>query len=184
MAKADRNYKIEEVMTGSPPAPRPTMVDGKGMDPNDPIKFNKDTDRIKKVDHYRIRFDIKSFNNSRLRFVPNKDDVFWVQEGTVCPSSRCGLPGIIWVDEVDPGGEWIDVINMDMQPLRFQFTLNFVDKTITNPTPADYIDLDPGGVNEDRGGTGSGFTSSALISVALGVCAGVVAFFGAQLFLT
>lgn len=184
MAKADRNYKIEEVMTGNPPALRPMMVDGKGMDPNDPIKFNKNDDHIRKVDHYRIKFDIKNFSQSRFRFVEDINDVFWVQEGTVCPTSRCGLPGVIWVDEVDKDGEWIEVINMDMQPLRFQFTLNFVDKTVTSPTPADYVDLDPGGVNEDRGGTGSGFTSSALIYVALGVCAGVVAFFGAQLFLT
>lgn len=178
MGHEKREYKIVDAATGGAPKGTPALADENGnviapSPPNQPeqrLIFNKHTDNMRKVDHYRIRFDIKDFKNSTLRFVPNRDDVFWVQEGTECPTNRCGLPGVIWVDDVDKGGEWIDVINMDLAKLDFQFTLNFVDKTITNPTQADYVDLDPGGGNEDQGGGGSGFTVS-YAAIAVGTVA-------------
>jgi hypothetical protein len=177
-----RTYKIRENPTLSPPFE--IVSNGRVLDLSVPIRFNKDRDRMRKVDHYRIRFDIANFGNSRYRFVPDKDDVFWVQEGTTCPHSRGnGLPGVIWVDEVDKDGEWIDVINMNMHQLRFQFTLNFVDKTIQNPTPADYVELDPGGGNENGGGGGSDLALNSLAIIGLGIAAGLASFFGASLLL-
>jgi hypothetical protein len=184
MGYKKRTYEIEEIMTGNPPK-RELVLSRKGnvIDPNVPIIFNKDDDKIKKVDHYRIRFDIKNFSNSRLRFVPNAKDVFWVNQGNTCPTSFCELPGVIWVDEVDPAGEWIDVVNMDMKVEEFRFTLNFVDKSISSPTPADYVPLDPIGGNQNRGERGSGFSFPLAPTLAIGFAAGLAAFFGARLFL-
>lgn len=152
MGHKSRTYDIKMVMTGNPPKPKPVLSDdGHVIGPDDVIIFNKFVDDMKKPDHYRVRFDIDDFDNSALRFVPTKEDVMWVQEGTACPEEPCGLPGVIWVNKIDPKGEWIEVINMDMTELRFQFTLNFVDKTITNPTKNDYVALDPGGGNQNGG---------------------------------
>lgn len=152
MGHKERDYDIKMLMTGNPPKPEPVLSkDDHVIKPDELIIFNKSKDNMKNVDHYRIKFEIDDFDESPLRFVPYEQDVMWVQEGTVCPTSPCGLPGVIWVNKVDPKGKWIEVINMDMNPLRFQFTLNFVDKTITNPTKADYVALDPGGGNENGG---------------------------------
>lgn len=168
MGHKDRSYEIEMVMTGNPPAPKPVLKrDGHVIGPDDVIIFNKTTDDMKKVDHYRLRFDIKNFKDSPLRFVPEKRDTMWVQEGTVCPTDFCELPEVIWVDDVDKKGEWIDVINMDMSELRFQFTLNFVDKNITNPTKADYVALDPGGGNQN-GGVGGSVVAPSQMDIAAG----------------
>lgn len=182
MGHKKRTYEIE-VTAGDPPVR--LLSDGNVVKPDDRIIFSKRTDQMRKVDHYRIRFKIKDFGDSRLRFVPNRDDVFWVQEGTECPKTRCGLPQAMWVDKIDDDGKWIDVINMNLAELQFQFTLNFVDKTISNPTKDDYVELDPGGGNENQGGGGSGFTFDAFAAfavLALGFGAGLAAFFGARLF--
>lgn len=152
MGHKDRDYEIKMLMTGDPPKPEPVLSkNGHVIGPNDVIIFNKYTDKMDKTDFYKIKFEIDEFGKSPLRFVPSQNDVMWVQEGTNCPEEYCELPGIIWVNKVHPQGKWIEVINMDMNPLRFQFTLNFVDKTITNPTKADYVALDPGGGNENGG---------------------------------
>lgn len=164
-------YKIKVDMSANPPV-RLADEDGKVLDTDYCLVFNKDTDGIRKVDPYRIRFCIEDFKNSPLRFVPNKDDMFWAQEGTACPQSRCEIPGMMWVDDFDKKGEWIDVINMDLTELKFHFTLNFVRKDVANPTEADYIPLDPPGGNENGGGTGSGFTLSAYMTT--GVVTGAV----------
>ena len=66
----------------------------------------------------------------------------------------------------------------------FWFTLNFVDKSIASPTQADYVPLDPGGGNQNNGAPGSDFQSNYSTTIALGFTAGLVAFFGARLFLT
>lgn len=164
MSHKKLTYKIHVDMSQNPPV---SLVDnnGKVVNSTNPLVFDKNKDDIRKVDPYRIRFDIKDFGSSPLRFVPNKADVFWAQEGAACPRTRCGIPGVVWVDDVDKKGEWIDVINMDLTELKFQFTLNFCDKSISNPTEADYIPLDPPGDNQDGGGTGSGFTFSSFLTV-------------------
>lgn len=164
MSHKKLTYKIKVDMSTNPPV---SLIDehGNTVDSARGLVFNKDKDEMRKVDPYRIRFDIKDFGSSPLRFVPEKADVFWAQEGTACPRSRCGLPGVIWVDDIDKKGEWIDVINMNLTELKFQFTLNFCDKSISNPTAVDYIPLDPPGDNQDGGGTGSGFTFSSYVMV-------------------
>jgi hypothetical protein len=145
------------------------------------IVFNKNKDDMRKVDHYRVRFQLKDFSDSKLKFVTHNRDAFWVREGEEedCPTSPCEMPGEIWLDEVDKKGEWIDVINMDLKEVRFQFTLNFVDKSIANPTPADYIPLDPGGGNEDMGGGGSDLTFNT--ELAVGAATGAIVGIGAAL---
>ena len=190
MAKKELKYKIVEAGTGGPPQSSPVLADEDGniLPPDQPLIFNKSSYNMRKVDHFRIKFEIDDFPNARLRFTSNTNDVMWAQKGTdntSCPTTACYMPGVFWVDDEPPphpGGKWIEVINMDMVSEDFWFTLNLVDKN--NPTSTSYVPVDPGGVNQNAGGSGSGFTSSALISVALGVCAGVVAFFGAQLFFT
>lgn len=184
MAKWDRKYKIEMVMSGNPPQPKPVLKqNGQPILPDVRIVFNKDRDGMKKVDHYRIRFEMDNPNQTNLRFIRNQADVMWCHIAPTCPNSFCEMPGVFWVDAIDPAGEWIDVINMDMVVQDFHFTLNFADKTNPNPTPADYVPLDPIGGNEDRGGAGSSFQISALTAAGLGVVAGLLAFTAAETFL-
>ncbi len=186
MARKDRTYRIKFELTGNPPKLGPilTTKNNQVIRPDERIMFNKNTDHMKKVDHYRIRFDIKDFSDSSLRFVPDKDDVMWVHTKPGCPDTPCSMPTVFWTDEVDEDGEWIDVINMDLVEEKFQFTLNFVDKRVSNPTQADYVPLDPGGGNENNGSAGSGTRFDYFATISLGVVAGLVAFFGARLLFT
>lgn len=186
MAKKDRTYKIVEALTGGPLKGNPVLGDeeGKIIPANQLLVFNKTTDGLRKVDHYRIRFEIEDFSGSPLRFVPDIDNVMWAQKGigkNSCPTSACHLPGVFWVDDTHPQGKWIDVINMDMTKEEFWFTLNLVDKS--NPTSTTYVPVDPGGGNENGGSAGSGSLFDHFYSIALGAGAGLVAFFGAKLFL-
>lgn len=186
MGHTDRKYEIIEALTGGPPSSKPVLgQNGNQLPPDQLLVFNKNNDKMKKVDHYRVRFDIKQFTQSPLRFTPNLDDVLWVKKGAdaTCPTSSChDMPGTLWVDEMDPAGEWIDVINMDMDKEKFWFTLNLVAKS--DPTSTNYVPVDPGGDNQNSGAAGSRFELSLLATIALGVTAGLVAFGGAQLLLT
>jgi hypothetical protein len=174
MGVKKRTYDIKIEMTGGKPVPV-LKYDGKVMGPTDKLMFNKTDDKMKKVDHYRITFKIEDFGNSKLRFVPAMADVMWAQKGTSCPTSPCALNGVFWTDAVANDGEWIDVINMDMTLEDFWFTLNFCDKSITNPTQADYVALDPGGGNQNAGGSGSDFQSYAVVSTITGAAAAMLA---------
>lgn len=188
MAKKDRYYKIVEALAGGPPKVSPVLADKDGhiLPAKDLLIFDKNADQMRKVDHYRIRFEIDDFSNSRLRFVPNKDDAMWAQKGagnSSCPTTACHMPGVFWVDDnPHPGGKWIDVINMDMQKEEFWFTLNLVDKS--NPTSTNYVPVDPGGGNENGGAAGSGYKFDMIEALALGAGAGILAFAGAGLLLT
>lgn len=178
-----RTYEIKEVLTGKPPALKWGLTyKGQVLDPAVPIIFDKDKDGIKKVDHYRIRFGIAKFGDSRLRFTPKKNDVLWVQKGEDCPTSHCAMPGVFYVDDMDDDGEWIDVINMDMVKEELWFTLNLVDKS--DPTSTNYVPVDPGAGNQNGGEPGSDPTLDWLAPTALGFGAGLLAFFGARFFLT
>jgi hypothetical protein len=130
---------------------------------------------MKKVDHYRLKFEIEDFSSSKLRFIPDSKNVMWVQNGTSCPTAPCSLPSVFWTDDLDKDGEWIEIINMDLVKEDFWFTLNLCDKTITNPTPADYVPLDPGGGNQNEGSAGSDFQSYALAGTAAGAAAAMAA---------
>jgi hypothetical protein len=174
MGYKKRTYEIQIDESGSKPQPV-LKYGGKVMGPTEKLIFNKDSDKMRKVDHYRIRFEIENFSNSKLRFVPSKVDVMWVQNGTSCPTAPCSLPSVFWTDDLDKDGEWIDVINMDMTVEDFWFTLNFCDKSISNPTPADYVPLDPGGGNQNEGSAGSDFQSYALAGTAAGAAAAMAA---------
>lgn len=150
MGYKKRTYDVEEVMTGNPPTLQWRLTqNGQILDPAVPIIFNKNTDNMPKVDHYRIRFDIKHFTSTTLRFAPAIDDVLWVHQGTSCPQAACYMPGVIWVDDMDDDGKWIDVINMDMTVLDFWFTLNLVPKS--DPTSRNFTPIDPGGGNQNGG---------------------------------
>lgn len=178
MGHVKREYQIAEELSGNPPKPTPVLKqDGKTIGPADAIVFNKDKDNMKKVDHYRIRFMISDFKNSSLRFVPSMADALWAHTDiNKCPDSPCAISGTLWVDGMDKKGEWIDVINMDMKPEDFRFTLNFVDKGNANPAPADYVPLDPTGSNQNAGGSGSFYASSSLwTEAATGLIVGVAA---------
>lgn len=185
MAHMDRRYEIIEDLTGGPPNSKPVLgQNGHAIPPTQLLVFNKSVDRIKKVDHYRIRFDIKQFSQSPLRFTPSPEDVLWVKRGTgaACPTSRCQeMLDAFWVDEMDPDGGWIDVINMDLKKEDFWFTLNLVPKT--DPSTTNFIPVDPGGSNQNNGLAGSFERANSLAVFAAGVAAGVVAFGGVQLLL-
>lgn len=179
MASKGRTYEVVEAVIGGPPSAKPVLShNGNILPPDQLLIFNKNTDQMKKVDHYRIRFDIKQFSKSPLRFTPTVSDVLWVKAGTgpaSCPTSAChDMPGSIWVDAMDPAGEWIDVINMDMTTEEFWFTLNLVAKN--DPTSTNYVPVDPGGGNQNGGLTKSGYDLSSFGTFALGVGAGILAF--------
>lgn len=186
MASKDRKYDVVEDIIGGPPNSKPVLSQNGNIIPKDQlIIFNKDRDRINKSDHYKIRFDIKGFSQSSLRFTPSEDDVLWVKKGTGpddCPTSPChDLSDTIWVAAMDEAGEWIDVINMDMSKQEFWFTLNLVPKN--NPTSTNYVPVDPGGGNENGGLKRANFDLSSFGVFALGVGAGILALGGAQLLL-
>lgn len=185
MAKVDRKYWIvERGTTDQPPQNDPILVDeqGREVDLLNKAIFNKASGNWKKVDHYRIRFEIKERGPPRLRFAPNEADVLWTKKGggaSNCPTTACyDLKYEFWVDDMHSNGKWIDVINMDLEPTEFWFTLNLVAMTnVGGP----FVPVDPPGDNRNGGGAGSGFTSSALLPIGLGICAGVVTFLGAEL---
>lgn len=188
MASIGRKYDVVENGLGGPPTSEPVLSQNGTIIPKTQlIVFNKSLDRKKKEDHYRIRFDIKGFSQSPLRFTPNEDDVLWVKAGVGpgnCPTSSChDLPDTIWVADMDEDGEWIDVINMDMSRQEFWFTLNLVAKS--NPTSTNYVPVDPGGGNENGGLTRdhAQFQLGSFGVFALGVGAGILALGGAQLLL-
>lgn len=161
MGHKKRTIYVAVAAVGNPPATAFTMREnGQVLDPDVPIRFNKDVDGLRKVDHYRIRFEIQNPGRTNLRFIPHIRDVMWAHKSTECPTSFCEMPGEFWTDKIDKDREWIDVINMNMKPEAFKFTLNFADKSIQSPTPGDYVPFDPTGGNEDSGGGGSGFTVS------------------------
>jgi len=100
-----------------------------------------------------------------------------------CPSSACSLPGVIWADEVTDYRRTLKVTNMDMVKQEFRFRINLVDKDIENPTPADYVMLDPIGDNQDRGSLGTRDSLSVIATVGVGLLAGLAAFTAAEMFL-
>ncbi len=185
MASKGRTYEIVEAITGGPPGAKPVLSHKGKIIPQDQLLiFNKTNDNIKKTDHYRVRFDINKFNQSSLRFTPNKSDALWVKLGTdtaACPTSACHLPDTFWIDDMDPAGEWIDVINMDMAQQEFWFTLNLVPKS--DPTSTNYVPVDPGGGNQNGGLPGSRSDFSAFGTFAAGLGVGALAYIGVQMLL-
>jgi hypothetical protein len=183
MSSKGRTYEVVEALIGGPPSSKPVLSqNGKLIPPDQLLIFNKNNDKMKKEDHYRVRFDIKQFSKSPLRFTPNRSDVLWVKAGAGpgnCPTSAChDLPETIWVDAMDPDGEWIDIINMDMAIMEFWFTLNLVAKS--DPTSNNYVPVDPGGGNQNGGVASSRQSFSSLVTFALGVGAGILAYGGVQ----
>lgn len=151
---SNRTYDVVEDVTGGPPTAKPVLSqNGKIIPQSQLLIFNKNNDKIRKSDYYLIRFDIKKFHQSPLRFTPNPSDVLWVKQAsgpTNCPTMPChDLPNTIWVEEMDDDGEWIDIVNMDMECAEFWFTLNLVAKN--DPTSTNYVPVDPGGNNQNGG---------------------------------
>ncbi|HEV2043201.1 MAG TPA: hypothetical protein VGR05_00845 [Sphingomicrobium sp.] len=188
MSKVDLKYMIVEDGIGGPPNSHPVLGDKDGniIPPGQPLIFNKDAHKMRKVDHFRIEFEIKDFNDSPLRFPPvaNLANAMWAQKGNTaasCPTTACEMPGIIWADKVHPQGRTLEVINMDMVEETFWFSLNLVPKS--DPSSTSYVQVDPGGDNQDRGAPGSGTRFDYFTVISVGFTAGLVAFFGARLLL-
>lgn len=187
MAKKERTYKIVEALTGGPLKGNPVLgdADGKILNPKDLLIFDKNQDKMRKVDHYRIKFEIEDFSNSPLQFTTNEANAMWAQKGSShgsCPTSPCNMPGIFWTDHIHPNGKYIEVINMDMTKEEFWFTLNLVEKS--NPSSTNYVPVDPGGGNQNGGAAGSGTKFTSFTAIALGAGAALLAFAGAKLLLT
>ncbi len=187
MAKDERDYDVIVEAEGSPPTSTPKLgKKGVVLDPGYKLVFDKGPNgaKLRKSDHHRIKFEIKDFNSQDLKFIQDEDNVMWVQSGNQCPRSPCSMPSVFWVDWIHPQGKSIEVINMNIVKENFAFTLNLVKKSVQTPTSSDYVPLDPGGTNQNNGGPGSGFTTSAFLAIALGAASGLVTFFGTKLFLT
>lgn len=170
MGNDKRTYTIVETGNGGPPKGTPVLggKNGKPLPKDELLIFNKDKDDLKKTDFYKIRFEIKDFEDSALRFTPNRKDVLWVKKGEgpgSCPTTPCHdlMDDTILLGQMDPDGEWIEVINMDMRREEFWFTLNLVDKT--NPTSTAYVPVDPGAGNQNGGEPP--FTSASLTTGAI-----------------
>lgn len=179
MANDKRYYWIVERGTvDQPPQNDPILVDDQGreVDLTNPATFTKATNSLKKVDHHRIYIEIKDFPNAALRFAPDKDDVLWTKKGGGagnCPTTACHeLKYEMWVDDpMHPLGKRIEIINMNLEPQDFWFTLNLVDKNLSGPL----IPVDPPGGNQNGGAAGSIFSFR---SSAAGAVTGLVVGFG------
>lgn len=189
MSRVDLEYLIVEAGIGGPPQGNPVLAneDGGIIPPDDLLVFNKsDHPNMKKTDHFCIKFKIKEFDNSLLRFPPvsNMANAMWAQPGTnnnSCPRTACEMKGIFYSERVHPQGKWLEVVNMDMQVETFWFALNLVPKT--DPASTNYVQVDPGGDNRNNGAPGFDKGLNYFTAIALGFGAGLVAYFGAQLFL-
>lgn len=145
--------------------------------PTTPIRFDKTGNGHKKTDYYRLKFTIQNGPNCDLRFLDDLANVMWVHQGaTQCPTAFCEVPDALWTDDIKPNS--LRLINADLRQEELRFTINLVDRSIQNPTPNDYVPLDPivsnGNKGSPDGETYAFSTSSLLIGFGAGVAACLV----------
>lgn len=180
MAAHDRNFIIKTSRSGSVyQVDLFERVQGNEVQipPATPIKFDKHGNNHKKTDYYRLKFTIQNGPSCDLRFLGDPANVMWVhQDATQCPTAFCEVPDALWTDNVKPNS--LSLINADLREEELRFTINLVDRSVQNPTPSDYVPLDPIVSNGNKGSpddeTFAFSTSSLLIGFGAGVAACLV----------
>lgn len=141
--------------------------------PKDGKKF------VFKNDHhngFQIEFELDDKMNLGYLFPPNdiKEEAVWSQLGTVCPDTPCSQ--VFEVMSVRPDRKTLIVHNPNVDPVlgEFAYTLR-----LTKTTGAPFLELDPGGVNQN-GPVRSRSTAAVFLA---GAAVGVLATLGTQTYL-
>lgn len=146
------------------------------------LVFDKNADKMKKSDDYKIEFKLHNRNGADLVFSKVADKVLCAMAtpgpSSACPPEGSCLPGLY----VDPAtfiqDDLLTVINEDMTQQYFAFALNFVPRGTKEGKGTKYICYDPIGDNRDGGTTGWTFYSASATTtliVAIAVVA-IIAF--------
>ncbi len=96
--------------------------------------------------HFMITYSLDDQANPGYRFptgANSKKDALWVQQGTACPTQQCDW-NVFEAQAVLQNGMALTVKNLNDAPQDFAYTLR-VQKT------GNWIELDPGGVNQNGG---------------------------------
>lgn len=159
-----------------------TINNGKGGAAD--LVFNKDDDNMTKDGYYLIEFTLDNQDGADLVFAKDRDKVLWACPETDavngCPPPDSHMDSIFYVHPTRKiQDKKLYVINTDMEVMKFVFAFNFLNESGVGPK---YVKYDPGGDNQN-GGQPPFQISSSFGTIAVGFCAGLVAFFGARLFL-
>ena len=166
MSKDKRDYTIKVTKPGT--AYVVELFEGsKHIGQGQQLDFDKNTDGLKKTDHYKLKFridDSSLANTDKVIFAPDDTDVLWVWTDTsACPSAGNYMPDTFWVDKNNNGKD-LQVINMDLRPEMLRFQINMVKAN--DPAARPFIELDPIVNNGNRGGA-EPFMSQYLIAGAV-----------------
>jgi hypothetical protein len=136
------------------------------------LVFNKDVDKMKKSEDYKIEFKLHNRRGADLVFSKDKDNVLWAmaipEPSEACPPPGSKFPGLY----VDPTSYILDdrltVINEDKTVQHFAFALNFIPRGVEEGPDTKYVCYDPVGSNQDGGRTPMlpQFRTSTVIGVA------------------
>lgn len=169
MAKDKRNITVTA-------DPSPDLLGATfGMAPgaND-LEFDKTKDKIKKKDHYTVKFTLVDNSGLNLRFVKPMENAMWVKlipdAATVdCPTSACSLPSFYATSVTDTV---LTVCNTDMAPEYLSFTLNFIRAGGNDANSAEYVPFDPIVTNKNGGDNmQANIVVAAVVVVAVAVAA-------------
>lgn len=187
MAKAtDRVIRIIAKLDSTKPNGHSfSLDDGKGGPAN--LIFNKNnTNGMRKKDYYQIEFQLTNQDGADLVFSKDREKVLWAcaESDAVgpekCPPDDSHLPSIFYVHPTKKiKDNTLYVINTDMDDLEFRFAFNFRNEGTVGPN---IVKFDPGGSNKN-GGIGTRQPIEYTTAIALGIGAGLLAFFGAKLLL-
>lgn len=179
----DRKITIVATLDSKQPNGHAFMLgNGKGG-PADLI-FDKNKDDMKWDGYYVIEFTLDNQKGANLAFSKDRDKVLWAcpktQAVNNCPPEDSHMDTVFYVHPTAKiEDKKLYVINTDMEVLDFVFAFNFLNQSEVGPK---YVTYDPGGSNKN-GGTPPFVKSNSFAAIALGVCAGLVAFFGSKLLL-
>lgn len=173
MAGHERNFIIK--VTNSGTSCVPNLFERKNgqeipISSTTPIRFDKSGGK-KKTDFHKLKFTIQNGPGCDLVFLQDKTNVMWAHEDiNDCPDSFCEMPDTFWTDKVEQN--LLHLINMDLKPGSLRFTINLVDRSVSTPTPADYVPLDPI-VTNGNGGNAESFASAFLATILTGGLVGL-----------
>lgn len=171
MAKNDRDYVIKVTLSGGN---YQAQLWEKGAPKTDDLDFDKNSDGLKKTDHYKLNFTIDNGSlgaADRLTFAPLDSDVMAVHTDLLsCPPDGSQMQDTFWVDKNQNGR--LRLINMDLLQQKFRFKINMVREN--NPAARPFIPLDPIVNNGNRGGAEPIYSWRVAPTVA-GAMAGIAA---------
>lgn len=144
------------------------------------LVFDKNADKMKKSDDYKISFKLYNRKGADLVFSKLPEKVMWAM-ATDGPTGACPPEGSTFDGfYVDPAtyikDDLLTVINTDQTCQFFSFCLNFVPRGTKEGKGTKYICYDPIGDNRNGGSVGGiRFLSTTTLIVAIAVVA-IIAF--------